>query len=154
MGGRSSERDRLIARIDQVEQRIQQLAIRYGAFGAIPNDLTLQQLRVLGLLGAAGPQTSHDLADAADVGPTTLTGIVDRLEGKEYVRRQPDPHDRRVRRVELTDHGSTLLAELNEVKRDHQQRVLARLHRDDLRKLAEGFEAFEQAFEADSESTE
>lgn len=43
-----------------------------------------------------------------------ITAIVDRLEERSLIERRPDPHDRRVRRMALTDAG----AELRERIRD------------------------------------
>ena len=37
--------------------------------------------------------------------PTSVTNIVDRLEGQGFVRRRPHDHDRRTTLVEITDSG-------------------------------------------------
>ena len=50
-----------------------------------------------------------DLADAVVLSPTAMSRFVDRVETAGYVRRQPDPDDRRALQVTLTDEGVELL---------------------------------------------
>jgi DNA-binding MarR family transcriptional regulator len=52
--------------------------------------------------GAASP---GELARLWQVTPAVITGIVDRLEKRELVRREPDPDDRRRLRLALTETG-------------------------------------------------
>ena len=54
------------------------------------------------------PMAQRDIAEATDCDPSYVTAIVDRLEAVDAVERQPDPDDRRVKRVVLTDHGRRL----------------------------------------------
>ncbi len=49
-----------------------------------------------------GPRTPAGLADAAGVTRATMTGLIDTLERDGYVKREPDPHDRRMMLVSLT----------------------------------------------------
>jgi DNA-binding MarR family transcriptional regulator len=48
------------------------------------------------------------LAGQLQYDASNLTGVVDRLEALGTVRRQANPQDRRVKRVELTDTGRRL----------------------------------------------
>jgi DNA-binding MarR family transcriptional regulator len=52
--------------------------------------------------GAASP---GELARLWQVTPAVITGVVDRLEKRELVRREPDPSDRRRLRLALTESG-------------------------------------------------
>lgn len=45
------------------------------------------------------------LASRATMTPQALGELVDDLEGQGYVRRRPDPDDRRAKRIVLTDRG-------------------------------------------------
>jgi DNA-binding MarR family transcriptional regulator len=56
-----------------------------------------------------GPRTPAELAEAAGVSRATMTGLIDTLERDDFVRRKPDPHDRRMMSVELTDEGNAFL---------------------------------------------
>jgi len=135
------ERDVLVARIERAEEELRESAVRQGAMDFLSIDLTMQQLRALIVLAASGALSAHELASALGIGPTTLTGIVDRLEARGLVHRLPDGRDRRVRRIDLTGSGRRLLHDLNEVKRDHQRRLLARLDVGALGRLADAIEA-------------
>jgi len=47
------------------------------------------------LLEVHGPLTPGQLADLTGLRTGTVTGVLDRLEGAGFVRRERDPHDRR-----------------------------------------------------------
>ena len=59
----------------------------------------------------SGPRTPAELADAAGVTRATMTGLVDTLERDGYVKREPDPADRRTISVRLTAKGEKFLVE-------------------------------------------
>ncbi len=138
-------KDDLIARIEQADLELRQQVVRRGAMDLFSVDLTMQQLRVLFILAMSDALSAHELADSLGVGPTTLTGIVDRLETRALVCRLPDERDRRVRRIGLTDDGRQLVHDLNEVKRDFQRQLLGRLELDELAGLATGLDALARA---------
>ncbi|PZR51912.1 MarR family transcriptional regulator [Xylanimonas oleitrophica] len=72
--------------------------------------VTPGQTRLLRVLARAeGPLRAVDLATALDVAPRSVTSKVDQAEAEGHVRRLPDPQDRRVRLVELTDAGRDAL---------------------------------------------
>ena len=56
-----------------------------------------------------------ELAKVMDVGKVTLGGLIDRLEASGYVERQPDPADRRAKRVVMTSKGTKLLSQILKV---------------------------------------
>lgn len=56
-----------------------------------------------------GPRTPAELADAAGVTRATMTGLIDTLERDGYVKREPDPADRRQMSVRLTPHAEKFL---------------------------------------------
>lgn len=58
-----------------------------------------------------GPRTPAELADAAGVTRATMTGLVDTLERDGFVKREPDPTDRRTISVRLTAKGEKFLGE-------------------------------------------
>jgi DNA-binding MarR family transcriptional regulator len=71
-------------------------------------DLTPPQYFILTLLWERDGRPLKELAAAAHCSPATMTGIVDTLEGKELVTREPNPADRRSLLVELTEQGRVL----------------------------------------------
>jgi len=68
--------------------------------------LTGAQLTVVSLLGNRGPMTLTELSRELELGHSTVSGIVDRLQAKGVVERQPHPTDRRYTRVSLNEHLS------------------------------------------------
>jgi len=70
--------------------------------------LTSQQAQLLTVVASQEP-THGELASRLHCDKTNITGLVDRLERRELVRRQPDSEDRRVARVFTTDQGAELV---------------------------------------------
>ena len=102
------EREKLLEQLAERTCAMRLRSLRSGPID-LPADLTLQQLRVLGLIAQAPGLTNHDLRQALGVSAPTCTGLVDRLVDKGLVRRGEDDTDRRVRRVHLTDAGARIL---------------------------------------------
>lgn len=57
----------------------------------------------------SGPRTPAELADAAGVTRATMTGLIDTLERDGFVKREPDPEDRRQMSVHLTPKAEKFL---------------------------------------------
>ncbi|NUW31766.1 MarR family transcriptional regulator [Nonomuraea sp. SMC257] len=57
------------------------------------------------MVGLEAPVTMRDLAAGLSCEPSNVTGIIDALERRGLVTRQPDPADRRVKRLVLTEEG-------------------------------------------------
>jgi DNA-binding MarR family transcriptional regulator len=75
--------------------------------------LTPGEVNALAAL-AGGPQTARALADATAQRPSTLTGVLDRLEGRDLVARRPNPADRRSTLIEPTPTGKAAAARVTE----------------------------------------
>ncbi|GAB2667508.1 MarR family winged helix-turn-helix transcriptional regulator [Kribbella swartbergensis] len=67
--------------------------------------LTASELNVLANLADGRGRTVSELGAAAGVRPTTLTGVLDRLEQKGHIKRAPRPGDRRAVEISLTTVG-------------------------------------------------
>jgi DNA-binding MarR family transcriptional regulator len=68
------------------------------------HELTRMQAFVLAnLLG--GPKPMRHLAEALKCEPSNITGLVDRMETRGLVTREPDPEDRRVKNITATELG-------------------------------------------------
>jgi DNA-binding MarR family transcriptional regulator len=68
---------------------------------------------------------------------SNVTGMVDRLEARGLVTRQPDPADRRVKLVALTPAGLSMRAKLMEIARRPPEVLLERLDAEQLQTLNE-----------------
>lgn len=81
-----------------------------------PFGLTGAQYNVLNILAESTEGISQRaLGDLLVVDRSNVTGLLDRLEKAGWVRRQDDPHDRRVYRVSLTAAGRELWGKVHPV---------------------------------------
>lgn len=71
-------------------------------------ELNFTQFVALKLLGHEEPMTPVELARALHYNPGALTRLLDKLEQRSYLKRVPDPDDRRALRLELTTQGKAL----------------------------------------------
>ena len=77
-----------------VNQRLQEL------------DLTSAQGHVIGFLRRSEePPCAKDMENAYGLSHATVSGILSRMEAKGFISQEPDPHDRRVKRLYLKDRG-------------------------------------------------
>jgi DNA-binding MarR family transcriptional regulator len=74
-------------------------------------ELTPSQRSVLATLERNGPLRMSDLAAIERVTPPSMTGIVGRLEDKQFVERVPNPDDARSTVVQITPIALGILAE-------------------------------------------
>jgi MarR family transcriptional regulator, transcriptional regulator for hemolysin len=71
--------------------------------------ITMAQWRVINNLTSQNGITQREIADKLGLDTSSLIPLIDRLEAKDLVQRKPDPSDRRVNRVYLTEKAGTLL---------------------------------------------
>ncbi|MFC9094412.1 MarR family winged helix-turn-helix transcriptional regulator [Streptomyces sp. NPDC057072] len=103
--------------------RIQKRHLEQCGLGITPAQSRL--LRTLAHFGS--PPRMADLAERLEVVPRAVTTLVDGLEASGRVRRAPDPNNRRVIRIEITDEGHTALRELHGARRAAAREILAPL---------------------------
>ncbi|MER7842853.1 MarR family transcriptional regulator [Kitasatospora sp. NPDC096077] len=80
---------------------------------AAARSLTGAQAKVLALL-RRGPLPMRHIAQTLSCEPSNITGIVDRLEARDFVTREADRQDRRVKLVAATETGAAASEELRE----------------------------------------
>jgi DNA-binding MarR family transcriptional regulator len=68
-----------------------------------------------------GPLRSTDLADTFGYAPRTVTEAIDGLERDGLVRRDPDPDDRRAKRISLTPDGEKAAAASEAIRLEYMQ---------------------------------
>ena len=112
--------------------------------------LSYAEWGVLGHLSLTGPpyrSSPGELADKDNLSSGAMTSRLDRLEKAGFVRRLPDPSDRRALQVELTDEGHKLWLEAVDVQAAKEAALAAALDEREmgqlnklLRKVLAGFE--------------
>src|SRR3954454_18671914 len=73
-------------------------------------ELSPAQCHVLHLIEPGRPMPMGQLAETLACDASNVTGLVDRLESRDLVRRRPSAEDRRVKVLDLTPTGSRLRA--------------------------------------------
>ncbi len=95
-------------------------------------DLNLTQASLLAYVAEFGAATQTRLADRLGTGRAAMGTVIDGLERRGFVQRLPDPDDRRVWLVDLTDDGRTLAeqaVEIDEVLRGELRHGIGREER-------------------------
>ncbi|MFF3940931.1 MarR family winged helix-turn-helix transcriptional regulator [Streptomyces phaeofaciens] len=100
------------------------------------HDLSLTQLRVLGILRDQRPRMS-DLAALLGLDKSTLSGLIGRAERRGLLTRSANPDDKRVVDVLITDAGRDLAGRLYQDVRNALAPATGRLDAQQRRQLAE-----------------
>ncbi|MFF4209428.1 MarR family winged helix-turn-helix transcriptional regulator [Streptomyces sp. NPDC001796] len=112
-----------LLRLTRRVHRIQKRHLERCDLGITPAQSRL--LRTLAHFGS--PPRMADLAERLEVVPRAVTTLVDGLEASGRVRRVPDPTNRRVIRIEVTDEGRRALRALRGARRSAAEEILAPL---------------------------
>lgn len=90
-------------------------------------DITPGQARALRVLCEAGALRLSALADELRIAPRSATEVVDALQSRGLVTRQPDPGDRRATSVVPTSEGRRVSALLDQTRTTQAEQLLAPL---------------------------
>jgi DNA-binding MarR family transcriptional regulator len=90
-----------------------------------PYGVTPVQYALLHLLWEKEGQHGAELGERLRLDSATITGLLDRLAHQGLVERKPDPKDRRVNRIYVTERGRTLEKSLTEAMKQSNQNILA-----------------------------
>jgi MarR family transcriptional regulator, organic hydroperoxide resistance regulator len=93
----------------RMERQLEEVLERHG--------LSIPQFDILATLGFEQGITQQELAERLLVTKGNICGMIDRMEASGWVKRKPDPDDRRVNRLFLTRQGK---AQLDQAKPDEQ----------------------------------
>ncbi len=100
-----------------------------------------------------GASSPGELARLWQVTPAVLTGIVDRLENRGLVRREPDPMDRRRLRLALTEQGMAASIEVERALTDDLAAQLGMLSSKELAELGRSLDLLHQVIDTLREQT-
>lgn len=82
---------------------------------ARPQNLTLMQWRILGMLARNGAMRQVALVEAIKASPMTISDVAERLESAGLVSRDVDPDDSRAKTVALTVAGTQKVEAMRDV---------------------------------------
>ena len=94
--------------------------------------ITFSQYSVLLALSRNGPMQMSKLGEHMLVAPANVTGLVDRMEKKGYVRRRKDEKDRRLYVIEQTERGSLIFTSISGRFRQYAGSLGSSLNHDEL----------------------
>jgi len=98
-------------------------------------ELTPPDAGILRLLRVAAGISQQELSAKLQIHPSRLVAILDSLEKRKLVERQPNPNDRRLYSLHLTKNGGEILEKIGRVAREHQDALLAALNVDERQQL-------------------
>ena len=119
--------------------------IRHATLGLFAEEgITEPQFQALMLLVENGPMLMRKMSDEMLVTPANVTGIMDRLEEKDLVRRTSGNEDRRATIIEITPDGKALYERVAIKKAEMLQKALATFTKDELMTLNGLLEKFQR----------
>jgi DNA-binding MarR family transcriptional regulator len=78
-------------------------------------ELNLSQASLLAYIGEFGALTQTALAERLGLGRAATGTVIDQLESRQLVERMPDPTDRRVWLIAITDDGRALVEQITAI---------------------------------------
>lgn len=101
------------------------------------NDLSIRQLSALQYIDGT-ETTLGDVARSLNVTPAVVTGLIDRLERRGYVRRVASQFDRRRVHIELTTAGEDVRDHAEEQLATRLEKLISTLSPEDISALEDG----------------
>ncbi|MEV4247566.1 MarR family transcriptional regulator [Streptosporangium canum] len=98
-------RERLLAALAEAGREHSDTAVMFHAAVSARMGLGMTEAKTLDLLRRLGPLAAGKIAEHSGLTPASVSGLVDRLERKDFVRRIRDTEDRRRVIVELRQDG-------------------------------------------------
>ena len=86
---------RLLEELARVGREHSDATVLFHAMIATSLGLHPTDYKALGILNRLGPMSAGEIAKHTGLAAASVTNLVDRLEAKGFVRREPDPRDRR-----------------------------------------------------------
>lgn len=133
----------IIRTSDQFQNRFGKLFREFG--------LTSSQYNVLRILRGEGtPMPCLEIADRMLQVVPAITGLIDRLEKQELVRRDRCTEDRRVVYIDITRKGNELLDQLDEPVAQMHEKLVGHLTKAELKELSRLLEKCRQSLSNDA----
>ena len=98
--------------------------------------LNLSKASLLSYLEESGPLTQTQLAEGLGLGRAATGSVIDDLETRGCIERQPDAEDRRVWRVAIRPAGKDLVQQIHAIDRELRQQLRSGIPRSERQRLA------------------
>lgn len=101
-------------------------------------DLTASQGHIMGFLAhQKEPPCPKDVEEEFQLSHPTVSGLLSRLEKKEFIEILPDDHDRRCKRIHVLPKGRECMENMHQVIRNNEKRLVEGFTEEDEAKFAE-----------------
>ena len=101
---------------------------------------TFPQLSVISMLEKYGEQKVSELSLKIGLSDSTVSGILDRLEQKDIIRRERTKDDRRVVKISLTKKSQKFFNDFRQKKEEYFTQLLKRLSDQEIKDIIKGLE--------------
>lgn len=115
-------------------------------------DLTSAQGHLMGFLAHSDqPPCARDIEEAFHLSHPTVSGLLSRLEKKEFLEFRPDPEDRRCKRIYILPKGRECLEVMEATIRNNEKRLLRGFSPEEQKQFADYLTRAIQNFGTDPE---
>ena len=126
--------------------RAYQAFASFDAAGYVGTDITTPQADVLFTLGNTSGLSFKEIGDLTLITKGTLTGIIDRMEQKNLVKRKVCTTDRRITYVVLTRQGERLFEQLFPQQVAYLKQCFDKLSKKELKDIFESLKKLHEIF--------
>ncbi|WQD80889.1 MarR family transcriptional regulator [Paraburkholderia kururiensis] len=129
-------------RLTYVIGNLDRLLRRQMTEALAPLGITLAQYTALSVLEARGALSNAQLAVRSFITPQSANEVMSAMASRGFVTREGDPNHGRVILLSLTDAGSAMLRECEQVLRPLERRMLGDLSAEDVAQIQRTMETF------------
>ncbi len=140
--GLDADRAAVLREVFALFGQVHDQALRIAGPIPYPTELTIQQLRVLGILAKGPGMAGSELGHRLGVSAPTASGLVDRLVEKGLLARVDDPDDRRIRRLHVTEDGRDVIRQTDSLVERAMIKVIKMMTLDDLETMRHSSQVF------------
>src|SRR5512139_1291395 len=123
---------------------VQRMVRAYADKQAARYGITRAQWAVLAKVERSEGMKQSELAELMEMQPITLTRLIDKLCGNDWIERRSDPSDRRVNRLYLKKAGRQLLGKLGGLRSELTANALDNIHPADAQRLLTQLETIKE----------
>ena len=112
---------------------------------------TLPQLSVISILEKYGEQKVSELSLKMGLSDSTVSGILDRLEQKNIIKRRRTKDDRRVVKISLTKKSKEFCNDFRQKREEYFTQLLKKLSEQEIKDIIKGLEILNRVLNEEEE---